>query len=70
MDKKELIKSIADLQTNIADEIGYTPETMIRFNHEGHEIINPFIDESGTYEVDPVSYYGDSFLNSEWKKFF
>ena len=70
MDKKQLMKSIADLQASIADEIGFTPETMIRFNHEEHEIINPFIDESGSHEVDPVSYYGDSFLSSEWKKFF
>ena len=70
MDNKQIIKSVGNLQTNIADEIGFTPETMIRFSHEGHEIINPFIDESGSYEVDPISYYGDSFLNSQWKQYF
>ena len=67
---RQIIREIGELQTNITDEIGYIPESMIRFEHEEHEIINPFVDESGSHEVDPVSYYGDSFLNSEWKKYF
>jgi hypothetical protein len=55
------------------EESGETPdpkfeEKCISFDYYGIVIINPFTDESGINEVDPVKYYGDAFLNSDFAK--
>ena len=34
------------------------------FEFKGQDITNPFMDSSYRFEVDPVEYYGDAFLNS------
>lgn len=34
--------------------------SLISFEHSGTAIINPFMDETNRYEVDPVEYYGES----------
>ena len=31
-----------------------------------NEILNPFVDECDWYEVDPIEYYGELFLNSKF----
>ena len=38
----------------------------ISFEYNGTEILNPFIDEYDWYEVDPIEYYGEYFLNSKF----
>ena len=40
----------------------------VSFDFKGVAIIDPFMDESSTQEVDPVKYYGDAFLNSDFAK--
>ena len=42
----------------------------ISFEHteSGVDIINPFIDECGWGEVNPIEYYGEEFLNSDFLK--
>jgi hypothetical protein len=39
---------------------------LISFEFNGIDIINPFINENATKEVDPIEYYGDDFLNSKF----
>lgn len=71
----DLIKHLAELQTEIVEEIceatgEYHYEGVIYFESEpGQNIINPFLSECMRFEVDPVEYYGDAFMNSEWNKF-
>ena len=62
------IKEVGDKQLQIFDETGEYPEDAIMFEFEGIDIINPFLDEMGTDEVDPVEYYGEAFLNSDFMK--
>ena len=38
----------------------------ISFEYDGIEILNPFVDECEWYEVDPIEYYGELFLNSKF----
>jgi hypothetical protein len=40
----------------------------ISFDYKDITIINPFMDETGRFEVDPIKYYGDAFLNSDFAK--
>lgn len=61
----EKIKQIAEDQTQRFDKTGEM-NGIISFEFEGTTIINPFEDETGRFEVNPVEYYGDAFLSSEW----
>ena len=36
------------------------------FEYQGMHIINPFITECGRFNVNPVDYYGEAFLQSEF----
>lgn len=71
----ELIKHMAELQTEIVEEIcektgeHHYDGTICFESQHGDNIINPFLSECMRFEVDPVEYYGDAFMNSEWKKF-
>lgn len=38
----------------------------ISFEYDGIDILNPFVDECDWYEVDPIEYYGELFLNSKF----
>lgn len=38
----------------------------ISFEYDGIDILNPFVDECDLYEVDPIEYYGELFLNSKF----
>ena len=42
----------------------------ISFEYEGIEILNPFVDECDMYEVDPIEYYGNYFLESKFMELF
>lgn len=35
------------------------------FEFNGVSIVDPFLDETGRFEVNPVKYYGKSFINSD-----
>lgn len=41
----------------------------IHFEYQDIRIVDPFTDETGRFEVDPVEYYGEKFLNSDFAKF-
>ena len=34
------------------------------FDFDGMTIHNPFMEDTGSFDVDPIEYYGESFLNS------
>lgn len=38
------------------------------FMFNGVSITNPFMDESGRYEVNPITYYGSHFIESRFKE--
>jgi len=38
----------------------------ISFEYYGSHIVHPMLDESGSFEVDPIEYYGKAFLNSRF----
>jgi hypothetical protein len=60
----EAIKKFADEQQDKFNE--GNDKDLISFEFEGIDIINPFMNENATEEVDPIEYYGDNFLNSEF----
>lgn len=41
-------------------------DQMITFEFNDVTIFDPFVDESGRFDVDPISYYGSAFLNSKF----
>ncbi len=65
MNLKEM-KKVAEEQMQKFEETG-EKGGMITFQFEGVDIINPFEDETSGFEVDPEEYYGDAFLESDWK---
>lgn len=68
----DLLKRLAELQGYFLElcyenGVDYTEYPLIMFEHQGTCIVNPFVDESGRFEVNPEEYYKESFLTSEWK---
>lgn len=60
------VKRLAQ-QQGVIHEINSTlEEWFIQFDHHGSSIVNPFFSECMRFEVEPVKYYGDSFLESGW----
>lgn len=57
------------IQDNLTDTIGFQYNSIISFSYNGQSIINPVLDESGRFDVDPIEYYGKDFLDSEFIKF-
>lgn len=47
---------------------GSFPKDTVAFCFNETLITNPFLDEKGLYEVDPVKYYGSAFLQSDFMK--
>lgn len=66
----KILKNFSKLQLDILNENSSTKVNIVSFDYEGIQILNPFIDETGSYEVDPVAYYGKLFLNSDFLKLF
>lgn len=58
-----VLSKIGELQEKIMNLTGDT-EGLISFKHNDTEIVNPFVDEISSCEVDPVAYYKDNFLKS------
>lgn len=67
MDK---IREIGEKQFEESDETSDPKfeDKCIHFDYQDIVIVNPFTDETGRFEVDPVKYYGDAFLNSDFAK--
>lgn len=66
-----MLKNFCNMQFNLMHELGGEDEPFISFKSEGGiNIVSPFFDECGTYEVDPVECYGDDFLNSKFMDLF
>lgn len=47
-----------------ARHMGAGEEIEVYFVFNGVEVHNPFASECGRFDVDPVEYYGEAFLNS------
>lgn len=62
----KLLKALINAQELLMAEIDDYSDIIHFLNDDDCIITNPFLDESGSYEVDPVEYYGESFLNSEF----
>lgn len=58
----ESLKEIVDYNQNLLsqadDEINKVVTNMITFRYKGHDIWNPFKDETSRFEVDPLKKYG------------
>jgi hypothetical protein len=63
-----LIRKIGEMQSNRIEEGEESLNNIISFEFKKHTIVNPFLDVTGRCEVDPIIYYGDSFLNSDFCK--
>jgi hypothetical protein len=59
----DLIKRLGEKQYAILDEGGDDAQ-MLSFEFCGGDIVQPFLDENGFDEVDPIAHYGDAFLTS------
>lgn len=66
----KILEKFSNLQLNVLGLDGYEDLNLVSFMHNGTEIVSPFIDEIGCYEVDPVEYYGENFLKSDFMKIF
>ena len=73
----ERIKIMADFQYSVYNEIGRSLDCMVKFdytydNGEKFEVVNPFLDDTGSFIVDPVEYYGEEFCKTipQWEKIF
>lgn len=53
----DTIKAFAEKQMELANN-GIDTSKMVGFEHKGQYIINPFVDETCRFEVDPYEYYG------------
>ena len=53
----DTIKAFAEKQMELANN-GVDTSKMVGFEHKGQYIINPFVDETCRFEVDPYEYYG------------
>lgn len=51
------IKAFAEKQMELANH-GVDTSKMVGFEHKGQYIINPFVDETCRFKVDPYEYYG------------
>lgn len=70
--KREIkaLEKFSDLQLNVLGLDGYEELKLTSFMYHGTEIANPFVEETGSYSVDPVEYYGEDFLKSDFMKIF
>lgn len=66
----EAIKILGEYQMGKSVYINCDISPLIGFEHEesGVLIVNPFLDDMGWGTVNPIKYYGDEFLNSDYLK--
>lgn len=66
----EAIKILGEYQEGKAVYIYGNISSLVGFESEEHGtlIINPFLDECGWGNVNPIEYYGNEFLNSDFLK--
>lgn len=66
-----ILKSFSFYQfTLLSEGLISDKDLKLQFEYENTVISNPFVDECGMYEVDPVEYYGEAFINSDFLKIF
>lgn len=67
MDTVELqMRWLADIQFHLGGK-NKVKDWFIRFESDsGYDIINPFMDELYSRQVDPYTYYGEAFTGSQW----
>lgn len=67
MDKIRQIGDKQFIESGETDDPNFD-QKCIHFDYKGIHILDPFTDETGSFEVDPISYYGEAFLNSDFAK--
>lgn len=67
-EEMENIKVLGQLQADQFNDTGEDTSEYVGFESEetGQWVINPFVDESMMIEVDPLTYYGVSFFESDF----
>lgn len=60
------IKELGQSQRYQSESEGGFPTDATYFEAKGTLIIDPFTDETGQHPVDPVTYYGEAFLASDF----
>lgn len=66
----KILKRFSELQLDVLSEDINENINLISFDYHGMNIVNPFVDDCGCYDVDPVEYYGELFLDSDFIKLF
>jgi len=64
--QKEILWHVGNLQLHIQSYCDEPYNDEISFEYYGSHIVHPMLDESGSFEVDPIEYYGKAFLNSRF----
>jgi len=54
--EQELLNQIMNRQSS--------QKVFLNFEHEGVWITNRFYDETGRFEVEPLEYYGETYINA------
>lgn len=57
--------SIHSILEDLVEQQQEQGDWTMSFNFMGIDVTNPFMDETGRFAVNPFSYYGDYFLESE-----
>lgn len=65
-----ILEKYCSMQYSAIMRDGLDEEEIISFLWDGISIFNPFVDETARFEVDPVKYYGESFLDSGFMELF
>ncbi len=61
-------RQVADYQLFYEDKYGKSMDDVILIETEDAVICHPWYDETLRFEVNPLTYYGESFINSLWCK--
>lgn len=64
----EVLELVSKEQSNFYGSEGVMTDRFLTFEAYGYDICNPFRDELGMGDVDPIDYYGYRFLDSTMLK--
>lgn len=65
----ERLEKLGDFQTEMASKKGFSVKSVIGFEANNCYIIHPTRSECNMHKVDPVEYYGESFLKSQFMNY-
>lgn len=65
-----LVRAMNDLKLREVDGDQSSADNLDTFEHDGQDIWDPFVDESGRCIVDPIDYYGEKKLRGLVQRFY